>query len=85
MGTILGLISLISLGIVIYLSYQSGGVIPAGYGLTGFLALIFSVIGLVLGILDLAGRENFRFFPILALLFNGTVLLFLGALLYTGI
>ena len=35
MGTILGMISLVSLGIVIFLSYQKNGETPVSYGLTG--------------------------------------------------
>ena len=41
MGTILGVISLVSMGIVIFLSYQKNGETPVSYGLTGLLATIF--------------------------------------------
>ena len=34
MSTILGIISLISMGIVTYLSYRGGGVMHGGYGVT---------------------------------------------------
>ena len=50
MSTILGIISLVSLGIVTYLSYSRGGVMHGGYGVTGVLATIYSLIGLILGI-----------------------------------
>ena len=46
MSTILGGISLVSLGIVTYLSYSQGGVMHGGYGVTGVLATIYSLIGL---------------------------------------
>ena len=49
MSTILGGISLVSLGIVTYLSYSQGGVMHGGYGVTGVLATIYSLIGLIPG------------------------------------
>ena len=56
MATILGGLSLVSLGIVTYLSYSQGGVMHGGYGVTGVLATIYSLIGLILGILTLRKR-----------------------------
>ncbi|MCH5343045.1 MAG: hypothetical protein J1E64_03325 [Acetatifactor sp.] len=70
MSTILGILSNASLTAVIYLSYQSGGDIPAGYGMTGFLAVIFSLIGLVLGVVTARDREYYRLFPWLGILLN---------------
>ncbi len=49
MAVILGVISLVSLGAAVYLSYQSGGIAMAGYGFTGLLAALFSLTGLGLG------------------------------------
>lgn len=56
MSTILGGLSLVSLGIVTYLSYSQGGVMHGGYGVTGVLATIYSLIGLILGILTFGKR-----------------------------
>lgn len=85
MGMILGIISLVSLGIVLFLSYQKAGVIPNGYGVTGFLAFIFSVTGLILGGTELRAKENFRFYPWAAVILNVLVIGGLGLLLYAGI
>ena len=85
MGTILGMISLISLGIVIFMSYQKNGETPVGYGLTGLLATIFSMIGLILGILTLQEKENFRLFPWLGTILNVLALAVIGFLLYVGV
>lgn len=85
MGAILGIISLVSLGIVIFLSYQKGGETPVSYGLTGLLATIFSGIGLVLGILTIQEKETFHFFSWLGIVLNALTLIAIGILLYAGV
>ena len=81
MSTILGGISLVSLGIVTYLSYSQGGVMHGGYGVTGVLATIYSLIGLILGILTL--REK-GIFPVLGTILNVVALGGVSFLLYLG-
>ena len=51
MAAILGIISLVSLGIVVYLTYLRDGQAQNGYGVTGLLAAVFSLAGLVLAII----------------------------------
>lgn len=70
MATILGVISNASLGIVIYLSYLSGGDAPISYGLTGLLAMLFSMVGLILGVLTIGEKDIFKLFPVLGILLN---------------
>ncbi len=70
MATILGIISNGSLGIVIYLSYLSGGNVPVSYGLTGLLAVIFSLVGLIMGVLTVREKDMFKLFPVLGILLN---------------
>lgn len=70
MATILGVISNASLGIVIYLSYLSGGNAPISYGLTGLLAMLFSMVGLILGVLTVREKDIFKLFPVLGILLN---------------
>lgn len=79
MSTILGVISNVSLGIVIYLTYLNGGDAPVSYGLTGLLALIFSVVGLILGILTAREKDGFKLFPVLGIILN---LVALGILVF---
>lgn len=79
MSMILGGISTCSLGIVIYLSYLKGGAVPISYGLTGLLAAVFSIVGLILGILTVQEAERFKLFPILGIVLN---LLALGILVF---
>ena len=74
MSTILGGISLVSLGIVTYLSYSQGGV----------LATIYSLIGLILGILTLREKDIYRIFPVLGTILNVVALGGVSFLLYLG-
>ena len=74
MSTILGVISLVSLGIVTYLSYSQGGVMHGGYGVTGVLATVYSLIGL----------DIYRFFPVLGTILNVISLGGISFLLYLG-
>lgn len=84
MSTILGIISLVSLGIVVFLAYRSGGEAAVGYGFTGFLALLFSFAGLALGIVTVRDRNYFRLFPVLGTVLNLASLGFISLLLYMG-
>jgi len=61
-STILGLISLFGMGGAIYKSFLAHGVTKPGYGLTGLLAVIFSIIGIVLGVLSLKENDSFHVF-----------------------
>ncbi len=70
MSTVLGVISNASLGIVLYLSYLSGGNVPLSYGLTGLLAALFSLVGLVMGLFMVRERDMFKLVPILGILLN---------------
>ena len=84
MSTILGVISIVSLIIVVYLSYLSGGVAETGYGVTGFLATIFSLIGLGLGIVTVRDKDYYRVFPWLGTILNLVALGMISFLLYFG-
>lgn len=85
MASILGVISLISLSAVIFLSYRHGGETHAGYGISGLLATIFSIVGLILGITTAREMNNFRFFPLAGIILNGLSLGMIAFLLYVGV
>lgn len=70
MSSILGIISLASIGAVIYLTYLKNGDAPISYGLTGLLATIFSLVGLVLGIMEVRASDRFMLFPVLGIILN---------------
>lgn len=84
MSTILGIISLVSLTAVVYLTYLAGGEAQNGYGVTGLLATIFSFIGLILGIVTLRDKTYFRLFPWLGVIFNLLALGGICLILYLG-
>lgn len=79
LSTVLGLISLASLGIVLYLSYRKAGDVPLSYGLTGLFAAVFSIAGLVMGGFAIQDKDTFKLFPVLGIALN---LLVLGALAF---
>lgn len=82
MSTILGIISTVSLGIVIYLTYKRGGEAATGYGVTGLFAALFSLVGLVLGIATAKNKEYYRLFPWLGIVLNIIALGIVGLILY---
>ena len=70
MSAILGAISICSGAVVLYLAYLKGGDVPISYGLTGLLSAIFSVVGLILGVLAVQEKEVFKLFPVLGIILN---------------
>lgn len=84
MSTILGTISTVSLGIVVYMTYRSAGVATVGYGVTGLLATLFSIVGLILGIITVREKDYYRLFPWLGIGLNLLVLGSISFILYMG-
>ena len=84
MGTILGIISLVSLCVVIYMSYANGGTNPGSAGMTGILITLFSITGLILGIITTIERDRYPLFPVLAIILNIIALGGISLILYAG-
>ena len=84
MSTVLGVISLVSLIAVIYLTYIRKGDAPLNYGLTGLFIMIFSIIGLLLGIMTAREKDRFKLFPAMGLLLNAVALIGIGLIVYAG-
>lgn len=84
MATILGVISLAALGIVIFRAYRSGGEALIGYGFTGVLATVFSLTGLVLGVVTVRDKGYYRLFPVMGTLLNLAALAGVSLILYAG-
>ena len=84
MGMILGIISLLSLCWVIYLSYVNNGMNPGSAGMTGLLITAFSMVGLVLGVMPLTERDRYPLFSILAIVLNVLSLGGMSLILYAG-
>jgi len=84
MATVLGVISLASLGIVVFRAYSRAGEAAAGYGFTGVLATLFSLVGLVLGVVTFRDKNYYRLFPVLGIALNLLSLGFISLILYAG-
>jgi len=84
MSVILGSISIISLLIVVYMTYKRDGDATVGYGVTGLLATLFSVAGLVLGVITVRDKNYYRIFPWLGIVLNTLVLGGISLILYMG-
>lgn len=85
MSAILGAISVISLVMAVYLSYRKKGDVPGNYGAAGLLAALFSLTGLVLGLVTVREQNYYRLFLWLGILLNLTALAGIGILLYLGV
>ena len=84
MSTILGMISTVSLATVVQLTYLRDGEATVGYGVTGLLATLFSLVGLGLGIAALRDKNYYRLFPRLGVVLNLLALGSIGFMLYFG-
>ncbi len=84
MATVLGVITLLSMATVIHLSFLQKGSAPISYGLTGLLSMIMSLVGLVLGIVTVLGKDYYKLFPTLGIVLNLISLLGVGFIVYAG-
>lgn len=85
MSVILGVISLAALVTVVFFSYRSGGEAAVKYGFTGALATVFSLVGVILGVLTVCDRSYYRFFPVLGVMLNVMALGGVSMILYAGV
>ena len=84
MSTILGIISLATLGYAIVMSYRNAGDIPGQYGAAALLAMIFAFIGAALGAVSRTEKDKFYFFSYLGIVLNVLALAVVSAILYAG-
>ena len=84
-STILGGVSLFGILAAIYLSFLQRGDTKPGYGLTGLLAVIFSVTGVVLGVLSFRERDSFRVLSWVGSILNGMILVIVALLFIVGL
>ena len=84
MLTVLGLIDIVSLCYIVYLTYCNGGVSLPRYGSTALLITVFSFVGLILGILSKSEPDRFYLFSYLGILFNILALAGISFILFAG-
>ena len=84
MSTILGVISIATIILVVFLTYQADGVAKRQYGTSLLLAMIFSFTGIILGVLSKTEKDMFYLFSYLGILFNLLALAGISGILYAG-
>ena len=84
-STILGCVSLFGIIAAIYLSFLQRGDTKPGYGLTGLLAVIFSVTGVVLGVLSFRERDSFYVLSWVGTILNALILIIVALLFVVGL
>lgn len=84
MATILGILSIVTLGIAVYLSYINGGQSSARYGTAALLAVIYMITGMGLGIWSVMEKDVFKLFPVLGIVINTMAFGVLSLILYAG-
>lgn len=84
MSSILGVLAIITLGLAVYCSYLGGGVSSERYAAAAFLAVIFMIVGLGLGIWSTTETEKFRLFTVVGIFMNIVAFGMLSLILFAG-
>lgn len=84
MASILGVISLATLGYTVVMSYQSRGEIPRQYGAAALLVTVFALAGAVLGVISKTEKDKYYFFSYLGIILNVLALGIVSIILYAG-
>ncbi len=72
----LGCISVATYIVAVVFTYKNGGQALLQYAAAAFVAAIFSVVGLVLGIMSSFEKDIFRFFPNVGIILNALTVIF---------
>lgn len=83
-GASLGIMSMIAIVVLLYLTFINGGQASISYAFAGFLVCVFSVLGLILSILCLADDYQHHLQGWIGLAANGTAVLLMAGILYLG-
>lgn len=83
-STLLGSIDLSSLGLAVWLCFQNRGTGTARLGTATLFALLFSIAGLILGILSRLEKDKFYIFPTIGITLNFLVIALTIFILFAG-
>ena len=84
MSVVCGLISLAGLAAAMIRVIRDGGQAVERIGATGFVAFLFCLAGLILGIIALTEKDKFEFFPRLGFALSLLSGIAWGGILYVG-
>ena len=84
MSTVLGVLANITLIVSVYLSYKAKGAVPDRYGAAAFLAVVFMVVGMGLGLWSTIERDKFKLFGVVGIIVNVLAFGVLSLILYAG-
>ena len=84
-STALGLLAVVSTVLAVYLSFRGRGEANPRYGLAVLFSLLFSLAGLVLGILSHMEKDKFYLFPRIGIVLNGLEIILAAFILYAGV
>ena len=84
MSTILGVISLATLGYAVFMSYRSAGEVPVQYGAAAMLVMIYAFVGIGLGLVSKTERDKFYLFTYVGIFLNVLALAMVSVILYAG-
>ena len=82
LSAMLGAMSLISVFLTVYFTWQNHGTAYVRYGVVTLLCLIFSVAGLVIGIM---AEDKFYLFAWIGIVLNALTLLGIGGIVAVGV
>jgi len=80
----LGILSLVSLVLAIHEAFVSRGVALTRYGVVGILCLLFSLAGLVVGIMAKMEQDKFYLFAWIGIITNLLTIIGISFILYAG-
>lgn len=83
-ATILSLISLIALIIILIMSYSKEGKVSNSYGVTVLLCLIYSITGIIFGVLGRYEEDKYYLFANIGIAIGGLDVLLVSLILYVG-
>lgn len=84
MSSILGCISVGALFTAVFLTYKNGGQAQTRYAAAALVAAVFSVVGIILGIMSRFERDIFKLFPNLGIILNSLSIIFVIGVLILG-
>lgn len=84
-ATVLGGIDMASLCLAVWLCFKNRGASNARLGTAALFALLFSIVGLVLGILSRLEKDRFYIFPTIGITLNFLVIAFVVFIIFAGV